>query len=123
MSVLCCVTFHPLCGLTKYTVVGTALGPTSTVGMLVIVPGVSQMSFLPGHQHRSSELMSQNCRSCAPGLATGAVEAAQTLPGPAPACTHPQSPQLLRSDPSPPPGHPLSGFSTGAEFTTPAAEV
>ena len=44
-SVLCGVTCHLLCWLTKYTVVGTALGPTSTVGMPAISPGVTQALF------------------------------------------------------------------------------
>lgn len=38
MNVLCCVPFHPLCGLTKYTLVGTSLGPAVTVDMLGIGP-------------------------------------------------------------------------------------
>ena len=37
MSVLFCVTFHLLWGPTKYIVVGTAIGPALTIGMLVIV--------------------------------------------------------------------------------------
>ena len=61
MGVLCGVTFHPLCKLSDYTVVGTALGPTLTVGMLAIGPGVSQMLFSPGLQHGSTEVRSQDC--------------------------------------------------------------
>lgn len=38
MHVPCCVPFHPLCELTEYPVVGTALGPTLTVGMLTVGP-------------------------------------------------------------------------------------
>ena len=33
MGVLCCIIFNPLCKLSDYTVVGTALDPTLTVGM------------------------------------------------------------------------------------------
>ena len=48
MGVLCCVTFHPLCEFSDYTVVGTALGPFLTVGIPAIGPGVSQTLFSPG---------------------------------------------------------------------------
>ena len=47
--------FHPL-GESHVTLVGTDLGPTSTMGMLAHGPGASQMLFRPGHQHRSPEL-------------------------------------------------------------------
>ena len=43
------VPFCLLCGLTKYTAVGTALSPTLTVGMLAIGPGGSQVFFSLGH--------------------------------------------------------------------------
>ena len=56
LGVLCCVTFHPLCELSDYTVVGTALGHTLTVGMPAVGPAVSQLLFSPGHQHRSTVL-------------------------------------------------------------------
>ena len=51
MRVLCCVPFHPLCWLTKYTVVRTGLSPF-TIGMLAIGSGVSQALF---HQATSAE--------------------------------------------------------------------
>ena len=38
VNVLCCVPFHPLCGLTNYTLVGTSLGLAITVDMLEIGP-------------------------------------------------------------------------------------
>ena len=47
MNELCCVPFCLLCGLTIYTVLGTALILTLTVGMPAIDPGVSQALFLP----------------------------------------------------------------------------
>ena len=47
--------FHPL-GESHVTLAGTDLGPTSTMGMTAHGPGVSQMLFSPGHQHRSPEL-------------------------------------------------------------------
>ena len=55
MSTPCCVTGHPLCGLTKDAVSGTALGPISTLGMLAIGPGVPHMLFSKGHQYRYAE--------------------------------------------------------------------
>lgn len=54
MGVLPCVTFHPLCKLSDYTVVGGALMPA-------IDSGISQMLFAPGHQGRSNEVRSQDC--------------------------------------------------------------
>ena len=57
MSVLCCVTFHLLCRPTKYTVVGTALGSTLTLGRPAIGPGDSHSLFSPA-QHRSTEVRS-----------------------------------------------------------------
>ena len=53
MNVFCCVHFCPLCGLTKYTVVGTALSIALAVGKFAIGPGDSQALFSPGHWHRS----------------------------------------------------------------------
>lgn len=47
-AVLCHLS--PMCGLTKYPVVGTALNPTLTVGMSVNGPAVSQLSPSLGHQ-------------------------------------------------------------------------
>ena len=79
MGVLCCVTFHPLCELSDYTVVGTALGHTLTMGMLAVGPGVSQTLFSPGHQHRSTEVRSQDCSNYGSGLTVGTMGASQTL--------------------------------------------
>lgn len=50
MNVLCCVPFHPLCGLTKSTVVGTVLDATLTWSMLETGPAASQVLFSPGLQ-------------------------------------------------------------------------
>ena len=71
MSVLCCVTFHPLCEFTKYTV--------ATV-MLEICSGVSQALFSPGHQCRSTEVGPRTAIIVPLGLpAVGAMKASQTL--------------------------------------------
>lgn len=51
VSVFCCVTFHLLCGLTKYTIVATA--------MLAVGLGVSQALFSPGHWHPSTDVRSR----------------------------------------------------------------
>ena len=45
MGMLCFVSFHPLCGLTKYTAVGTALSPTLTMVMPATDPGDSGIIF------------------------------------------------------------------------------
>lgn len=79
MSVLCCVTFHPLSVLISYSAVVTALDPILTVGMLAIGPGASWVLFLPGHQHRSTKVRSQNCSNHESGLAVGTMGAAQIL--------------------------------------------
>ena len=44
----------PIVGDQKSTV-GTALGPTSTMGMPAVNPGVSQVLFSQGLQHRSKK--------------------------------------------------------------------
>ena len=84
MGVLCCVTFHPLCELSDYTAVGTAYGPTLTMGMLAIGPGVSQTYFSPGHQCRSTEVRSQDCSNHGSGPTVGAMGAALSLAWPNP---------------------------------------
>ena len=55
-TALCGVACHPLCWLTKYTVVGTALGPPSTIGMPAISPCVPQALCSESHQHMSTEV-------------------------------------------------------------------
>ena len=107
MSVLFFVTFHPLCGLTKYTVVGTALGPTSVVGMLAVGPGASQTLFSQGHQCGSTEVVSQDCSSCTPGPAMGAMEAAQTLAWTNPCVYAPSKPIAAKARPVPATGAPV----------------
>ena len=95
VSVLCCVTFHLLCGLTKYAIVGIALDPTSVVRMLTIGPSVPQALFSQGHQCRSTEDKPQDLSSRSPGPSVGVLGASQTLaqwPSQAPACMYPQSP-------------------------------
>lgn len=78
VSVLYCVTFHPLCGFTEYTVIGTVMLAIGTV-MLAIGPGILQALFSPGNQGRSTEVSSQACNSCVPRPVVGSLEAAQTL--------------------------------------------
>ena len=82
MDVLCCVTFHPLCELSDYTVVCAALSPTLTVDIPAIGHGVSQALFSPDHQCRSTEVMSQNCTNHGSGPIMDAMQAAQTLAWP-----------------------------------------
>ena len=79
MGMLCCVTFHPLCELSDYTVFVTALSPIITVVMLAIVLGVSQELFSTGHQHRYPEIRSQDCSNHGNEPTVGAVGTAQTL--------------------------------------------
>ena len=100
MNVFCCVPFCPQCELTKYTVVGIALGPALTVGMLAISPGDSQALFSASHWCRSIEVRSQDCSSYALGPTVEAMEAARTVVRPNPCLDDPQSLQLLKPDPS-----------------------
>ena len=80
----CALFFHPFCELSDYIVVGTALSLTLTVVMLAIVPDVSQTLFSPGHQHRSTEVRSQNCSNHGSGPTVGTMRAAQSLASPNP---------------------------------------
>ena len=82
MSMVCCATFHPLCKFTSYSVVGIALGHTLTTGMPATYSGVSQLLFSLGHQHRSTEVRSQDCSNHGSGPTVGAMRAAQTLTWP-----------------------------------------
>ena len=107
MSTLCCVTFHPLCELTEYSVFGVAPGPTSTVGTPAAGPGICPALFSHGQQRRSTEVRSQDCSRCAPGLAVGAVEAAQTLAGPSPHVYWPTTPTAAKARPIPATGAPV----------------
>ena len=59
-DILCCVPFQPLCRLTNYTVAGTALSPTFSVGMLVTGLGIFQALLPPGHQCRSTAVRPQD---------------------------------------------------------------
>jgi len=95
VSVLCCLTFHPLCKLSGYTDSQTALGLTLIMDIPVIGPGVSQTLLLPGHKNRSIEVRSQDCSNHESGL-MGVIEAAQIWPGPTPLYMGSQSLQLLK---------------------------
>ena len=99
MSVLCCVPFHALCRLIKYTVVGTAVSPTLTLGMPADGPGDSQVLFSPGHRCRFIEVRFQDCTSHAPGPAVGAIEAAQTLAWHNPCMYMPTKPTAAKARP------------------------
>ena len=107
MNVLCCVPFHPLCGLTKYTVAGTVLGPASIVVMLAISPGVTQVLFSQGHQHRSTEVRSHDSSSCVPGPTVGAMVAAQTLAPSSPNVHLPTKSTVAKARPVPAVGAPV----------------
>ena len=99
VNVLCYVPFHPLCGLTKYTVVGTALGPALSVGMQAIGLVDSPALFSPSHCCRCTELMSQDCSSCAVFVHLWKLwRQFELCSCPTPTCTCPQSPQLLKPD-------------------------
>ena len=98
MGVLCCVTFHPLCELSDYTVVGTALSRTLTVGMPATGPGVSQVLF--------SLITSIDPLKSGPGMAVlmdldplwALWGQLRVWPGATPACMCPQSLQPLKLD-------------------------
>lgn len=70
--------------LTSYSCFDTALVSTLTVGVLAIGPGISQALFSPGHQHRSTEVRSQNCSNHGSLPAVGANGAAQHFNWPNP---------------------------------------
>ena len=89
----------PLCRLTKYTAVGTALSSTLTMSMPAIGPGDSQALFSLGYQCRSTEVTSQDCSRCAPGPAVGAMEAAQSLVWPNPHVYVPTKPIAAKARP------------------------
>ena len=118
-NTLCGVTCHPVCSIAKCTVLGTALGPASAMGMSAVSPGVPQAIFSQNHQCICTEVGSQ-VHSCAPGPAMGATEAAQP-------CLHvhaPKSPRIPRLDPSQPQQRPcLLRYLADPEFTKPAAVV
>ena len=104
MSVLCCVTCHLFCHLTKYTVAGTALGPISTLGMPATGPGAPRALFPQDHQRRSTRVRSQDHIH----HLSGAQRKLQRQPSPVPKCTCPQSLWLLRPHPFQPWTHPVS---------------
>ena len=67
--------------------------------MLVIGPGDSQALLSPGHQHRSTEVRSQDCSSHVSGPIEGAMEAAQTLSWPSPHMCMPTNPAAAEARP------------------------
>ena len=101
MYVLWCVLFCPLCGLAKYTDVGTVLGPILTVGMLAIGPRDSQTLFSQGHWGRSTEVRYQDFSHHEPGPTMGAMEAAQTLVWPSRHMYMPKEPTAAKARPVP----------------------
>ena len=84
MGLLCYVTFYLVCELLNYTVLGTALGPTLTIGMRAFGPGISQMLFSTGHQHSSTELKFQDFSNQGFGTIVGTMGSALTLAWPNP---------------------------------------
>ena len=96
LTCACALSCHlsPMCGLTGYTVVGTALSPVVTLGRPVVGPGVSQALFSPGHQHRSLTMF----RYLSPLWELWWQ--LRHWPSPALVCIHSQSPHLLRPDSS-----------------------
>ena len=101
MNVFCRFSFHPLCGLTKYTVLGSAPSPTLMMIMMDIGPGVSQALVSSGHCCRSTEVSSQDCSSHAPGPAVGGTEATQTLAWPNTCVYMPTKPTAAKTRPDP----------------------
>ena len=99
MNVLCFVCFRPLCWLTKYTVVGTALSPTLIVCMMAVGPGDPQALFSPSHQCRSTEVRSRDCSSHSLGPTVGAMEAAQILAQPSSCVYMPTKPTAAKVRP------------------------
>lgn len=100
MSVLCRVTWHLLCHLTKYTVASTAVGPISTLGMPATGPGVPQALFPQEHQCRSTRVRSHGhiCHSSGPG---GSYKGSAD-PGPAQSPGHmPTKPLTAETTPVP----------------------
>ena len=101
VNVLYCISFCLLCRLTKYTIVGTALGPTLTVGMLAIGSGGdSQTLFSPGHQCRSTEVRSRDCSDHVPEPTVGTMEAVHTLALPNPLVNVPTNPTAAKARPA-----------------------
>lgn len=49
------------CGSSHVTLVSTAPGPTLTMGIPALALSVSQMLFSPGHQHRPTEIKTEDC--------------------------------------------------------------
>ena len=119
-NTLCAVTCHPVCRIAKCSVVGSALGPASAMGMSAVSPGVPQALLSQNHQCRSTEFGSQVHSCCAPGPAMGTMEAAQP-------CLHvhvPKSPRMPRLDPFQSQQHLcLLRYLADPEFTKPAAVV
>lgn len=125
VSMLCCVTFSWLCWFTEYTVVGTSLSPTLTVGMSVIGLGVSQAFFFSlGHQCRSTEITTRKEVFIHLGLLWDLWKQLSLWSGPTLMCTCPQSPHLLKLDLSKLwECHFPFGCSTSAEFIQSSVEV
>lgn len=100
VGVFCYVIFNLLCKLSDYSVVGTAFGPSLTVGLLAIGPDVSQMLFLPGHQHRSTEVRFKSCSNMNMDLLWALCGQLRLWPDTTLACMLPQSLQVLKLGPS-----------------------
>ena len=88
MSVLCCVTFQLLCSFAKYAIVGTAL---QAIGHGVFVPMPSAKIWESGLR---TVVVMPHPRTM------DAMETARFWPGLVLTCMCPQSPQMLKPDPS-----------------------
>lgn len=96
VGVFFCVIFNLLYKLSDYSVVGTAFGPSLTVGLLAIGPDVSQMLFLPSHQHRSTEVRFKSCSNMNLDLLWALCGQLRLWPDTTPACMWAQSLQVLK---------------------------
>lgn len=96
-----------MCSVVSHFTCGTSLSPTSTRGMLVVSPGVSQELISPSYQCRYTEVRSQDCSSHAHGPAVGAMEAAQILSWPTLCMYTPTNPRAAKTRPYPAIGTPI----------------
>ena len=111
---------HALCE-PHVTLVGTALGPTSTMGISAHGPGVPQM-FSPSHQHRSGPVKSGPRIAFMSWIHCGAMGHLRLWPGPTPSHTSPQSLLKLHLHDWGSPGRPFR-CSVGTELTKSVAGV
>ena len=83
------------------------LAPPQQWEGLAVSPGVPQGLFSQGHQHRATDVRSQDHSPRTPGPALGAVEAAQILAWPSPHMHVPIKPTVAKARPVPAAGAPI----------------